>query len=193
MPVKAVRSRQIALPGAASVVTGAVLILAASLAGSPSARADSLDVWTTYPGMSACEADLLNLNDYCYGLRDGRAIGLVDAAAGVDELDQSLGIPYDDENTLPAPEGPDNPVVQVWNNTGDYTFIASGTSLAADVNAETPVYYIAPHSDATGPALDADSAEVTTEHSGNGPVYMRIDASDIPGLWDNIVDAPYDK
>jgi hypothetical protein len=188
--MKAARSRRVSLPGAASVATGAVLILTASLAGSPSARADIADAWTTYPAMSACKADLLNLNDFCYGLRNGQAIGLADATAGVDELDQSLGILYDDENTLPAPEGPGNPVVEVWNNTSDYTFIASGTSVVADVSAGTPVYYVAPHSDVTGPALDADSAEVTTVHSGKGPVYLRIDASDIPGFWDDIVDSP---
>jgi hypothetical protein len=48
-----------------------------------------------------------------------RAIGLIDARLAIDELDQRLGVYYDDENVLPAPEGPGNPVVEVWNNTPD--------------------------------------------------------------------------
>ena len=74
----------------------------------------------------------MSLVSYCYDLQDGTALGLIDASFAVDELDQSLGIDYDDENVLPAPEGPSNPVVEVWNNTNDYTFLAAGASLYND-------------------------------------------------------------
>ncbi|MBS2533329.1 hypothetical protein KGQ20_11140 [Catenulispora sp. NF23] len=86
--------------------------------------------------ISACKGDALNLDDYCYGLQNGQAIGLIDAALASDELDQATGIYYDGENTLPAPEGPGNPVVEVWNNTGDYTLIAADTENSQDALAD---------------------------------------------------------
>jgi hypothetical protein len=119
----------------AALTSGAVLLPAVS------ARAGVADVWTAYSSLSACQSDLLHLNDLCYGLQNGRAIGLIDAGLTVDELDQSLGIPYDDESVLPSPEGPANPVVQVWNNTGTYVFIP-------------------PRTDDAGSAIDADGAMV---------------------------------
>jgi hypothetical protein len=135
------------------------LALAVALVGAPAARAGVIDIWTTYPSMSACKGDLINLNDYCFGLQDGSAIGLVDTSLAVDELDQSLGIFYEDDNALPAPEGAANPVVDVWNNTGDYTFIAPGTSPYDDAVNGIPIYYIPPHADDNGPAIDAVNVE----------------------------------
>jgi hypothetical protein len=147
--------RPFALPVAVAITTVSMLLTALP------AHAGLVDIWTTYAGISACKTDLLNLNDFCYGLRDGQAIGLVDANVAVDELDQGLGVYYDDENVLPAPESATNPVVEVWNNTADYTFIAAGTSLAADEASGDTIYYIAPGADATGPAVDADGANIT--------------------------------
>jgi len=132
---------------AAAALVGAVFVPAAP------ASADTVDVWSTYPSMSACKGDLLN--DYCFGLQDGQAIGLIDATVTVDEVDQSTSILYDDENVLPAPEGPTNPVVEVWNNTSLLTFIAPGTSASADFTGGVPVYFIPPGADLTGPAVDA--------------------------------------
>jgi len=119
------------------------------------ANADLVDVWTTYSSINGCKTGLLDLNDYCYGLANGQALGLIDANLTVDELDQGLGIVYDDENVLPAPESATNPVVEVWNNTSIDTFIAPGTSLGADVASGATIYYIPPHTDFTGPAVDA--------------------------------------
>jgi len=155
MPSSQPRRKTAAMVGAVALVL--------PLAGP--ARADVVDLWTTYPGISACKADLLHLNDFCYGLADGQAVGLVDAAVTVDELDQTLGVAYDDENTVPAPESADNPVVEVWNNTGDYTFLAAGTSLAADASDGATIYDVPPYTDLRGPAVDADAANATTSLS----------------------------
>jgi len=113
--------------------------------------------------MDTCKTALLNLTSYCYGLQDGTTLGLIDASFAVDELDQSLGIDYDDENVLPAPEGLSNPVVEVWNNTDDRTFLAAGASLHNDAVTGVPIYYVAPHADDTwsGPPLDATQAQLT--------------------------------
>jgi hypothetical protein len=149
----------IARPRIAALAAASALALTATLAAAPAAHADVADVWTTYPNITACKADLLNLNNICYGLQNGQAIGLVDVAMAVDELDQSLGIDYNDENTLPAPESATNPVVEVWNNTPDYTFLAPGTSLYTDGEDGQTIYDIPPGQDLTGPAVDADGAQ----------------------------------
>jgi hypothetical protein len=148
-----------ARPRIVSLLAASALALTATLISTQSARADLADVWTTYPSMSACQGGLVNLNDFCYGLQDGQAIGLVDASLAVDELDQSLGIYYDDDNVVPAPEGPSNPVVQVWNNTSDITFIAGGASAYDDAADGDPIYFIPAHADDTGPAIDANGLQ----------------------------------
>jgi hypothetical protein len=127
-----------------------VLAAAASAVLLPgaSAHADIADVWTTYPSISACKGDLLHLNNFCYGLQDGQAIGLVDASLAVDALDQSLGVFYDDENDLPTPESAVNPVIEVWNNTNLITFITTtGTDGAT-------TYFVRPHADVKGEPVD---------------------------------------
>jgi len=124
--------------------------------GAPAAHAGAVDVWTTYSGMSACKS---GLNNYCFGLQDSQAIGLIDSNLTVDELDQSAGIFYNDDNILPAPEGAANPVVEVWNNTSDYTFIAPGTDPYEDAVNGIAIYNIPPYSDLTGPAMDAVDVE----------------------------------
>jgi hypothetical protein len=145
------------------------VVLAAGAAMLPAtAHANVADVWTTYAGMQTCKSDLLNLNGYCFGLQDGRAIGLISPTVAVDTLDQALGIRYDDENVLPSPEGPDNPVVEVWNNTSIATFLAPGTSAAADTAAGLTVYYIPPGADLTGPPVDADSFDATYYRPSDG-------------------------
>jgi hypothetical protein len=175
--------------GTLLALAAAALAAGAAVLPAGPARADVADVWTTYPSISACQSDLLNLNDFCYGLQDGQALGLIDAGLTVDELDQSLGIPYDDENVLPAPERPANPVVQVWNNTATYTFLAAGTSLAADASTTTTIYFIPPYSDDAGPAIDADGAMarfiITTADGATIPV------SGVSGLDQSVQTVPY--
>jgi hypothetical protein len=147
----------------ATLAAASALAVAASLACPLGTQAGVVDVWTSYPSMNSCKTALLNLTGYCYGLQDGTTLGLIDASFAVDELDQSLGIDYDDENVLPAPEGRSNPVVEVWNNTDDYTFLAAGASLYNDAVTGVPIYYVAPHADDTwsGPPLDATQAQLT--------------------------------
>jgi hypothetical protein len=140
----------------AAALTTAVLLPAAS------AHADVVNVWTTYPSMGACKTSLLNLNDYCFGLQDGSALGFIDAGLILDESSQALGRYYDDENNLPAPEGPANPVVEVWNNTDDYTFLTAGTSFAATAADGGTIYYIPPHADEVGEVpVDADQGNAS--------------------------------
>lgn len=142
------------------LVTSAALAASAVLLPAAPARADVADVWTTYASISDCQADLISLNDYCFGLQDGQAIGLIDAALTVDEIDQAAGIAYDDENVLPAPESSSNPVVEVWNNTGDPLFLGPGASLADDAASDS-IYVIPPGEDLTGPAIDADAVDIS--------------------------------
>lgn len=151
----------------------AVLAACTTLLPASPAHAGLADVWTTYPGMASCKSGLVHLvqlNNYCYGLKDGRAIGLLDASLAVDELDQTLGTYYDDENTLPAPEGPGNPVVEVWNNTGIYTFLGAGTSLAHDAATGAEIYNIPPGADLKGAPVDADAGDLENNHLFTGPV-----------------------
>jgi hypothetical protein len=149
--------RRFALPVAVAITVASIVLTAVP------AHADLVDIWTTYSSIGACKAAPLNLNDVCYGLQDGQALGFVDASATVDEFDQDLGVYYDDENVLPAPESATNPVVEVWNNTAVYTFIAAGPSLAADEASGTPIYYVQPGADLSGPPVDADGAFATYE------------------------------
>ena len=169
----AIRHRKIV-----TVLAASALALTSTLIITQSAHAGIVDVWTTYPSMSACQNDLVNLNDFCYGLQDGQAIGLIDASLAIDELDQSLGIFYQDQDVLPAPEGPANPVVQVWNNTSSYTFIAPGTSAYNDAAGGIAIYYIPPHTDYTGPAFDAvsDTGTWTIDYD----TAILITATDLP-------------
>ncbi|WP_411147050.1 hypothetical protein [Streptomyces sp. x-80] len=136
----------------APILATAALISGTVLTTAP-AHAASVDVWTTYTSISECKSDLLHLNNLCFGLMDGTALGLIDAGLTVDEADQALGVPYDDERPLPAPESATNPVVEVWNNSDIYAFIAEGPAEAEEAAGAT-IYSVAPHTDATGPAVD---------------------------------------
>jgi len=82
------------------------------------------------------------------------------------------GIAYDDESTIPAPEGPTNPVVEVWNNTPDEVFIGSGTSLIDDVTAGKPIYGIRAGADLKVAGVDAVAAESCMADSG-GPLTVN--------------------
>lgn len=76
-------------------VLDASTAMADSAALLPPPPTPRLQVWTTYPSMSACKAGVVNLtqlNDYCYGPVDGCAIGLLDAGLTLDELDQGLDV-----------------------------------------------------------------------------------------------------
>lgn len=128
------------------IATGALVL------PTPAAHAEVVDVWSTNANMSACKHNVLN--NYCFGLEDGQAIGLIDANLTVDELDQSLGIPYLDENLLPTPEGPDNPVVEIWNNTTIWAYAVPGASLADAIANGDTIYAIPAGADLTGPAVD---------------------------------------
>ena len=88
-----------------------------------------------------------------------------------------MGAPYLDENTLPTPEGPANPVVEIWNNTNLYTFIEPGTSLADDLHVGYGVFYIAPHADQTGPSLDADAVNAGYTVLAQAPALLPPDLS----------------
>jgi len=138
-----------------SVLPVAVAITAASmLLPVIPAHAGLVDVWSTYTSIDACKTGLLDLNDSCFGLADGRAIGLVDANVAVDDLDHALGVSYDDENVVPAPESATNPVVEVWNNTSIVLYLGPGTSLADDVASGDTIYYVPPETDLRGTPLD---------------------------------------
>ena len=135
-------------------LASAALIAAASLSASP-ASAGTLDVWTTYPSMGACKGDVVHVNVFCAGLQDGRAIGLIDASLAVDKADLAAHISYTDENALPAPEGPTNPVVEVSNNSGLVAAIGPGASLREDANNVGTIWAVMPGADAAIPATDA--------------------------------------
>ena len=130
----------------------------------------SATTWTTYADMGACKA--VTANTACFGLSDGQAIGLVNALAAQDHANQVHGIAYDDESTIPAPEGPTNPVVEVWNNTPDEVFIGSGTSLIDDVTAGKPIYGIRAGADLKVAGVDAVAAESCMADSG-GPLTVN--------------------
>ncbi len=131
-----------------------ILALASTtLAGPQPTHAAPTDTWTRYASIAKCKSDRAHLNNVCFGLKDGRSLGLIDAKLPDDELAQRKGAYYDDERELPAPEGPTNPVVEVWNNTDTYTFIAAAPAATDEARGNT-IYNIAPHTDATGPAVD---------------------------------------
>ena len=150
-----------------TLVFGAVSALALLAWLAPAAQANlSADVWTTYgsPGgslsadMSSCRAGVagLGLNDACYGLQNGQALGLIRALQTVDDLDQGLNVPYDDEASLPSPESPTNGIVRVWNGDADYTFLAAeNTSFGNDAEHNRTIYFVPPGAELSGPTLDA--------------------------------------
>jgi hypothetical protein len=164
-----------------AVAVGATLLPVSS------ARADVVNIWTTYSTMSDCKSGLVSVagvglveNDYCFGLEDGQAIGLIDAGLTLDELDQSLGMPYDDETSLPAPEGPDNPVVEVWNNTADDFFIAAGNyPLQYDINSDLYIFDVPAGEDLSGPSIDMISANHLYEREIGGDNIWN----DSAGTW----------
>ncbi|MFJ5879814.1 hypothetical protein [Kitasatospora cineracea] len=138
----------------AAAAAVAVLALAAGALAAPGpANAAGTDTWIRYASIARCKSDTAHHPDVCFGLKDGRSLGLADTRLADDVRHQREGTSYDDERELPAPEGPANPVVEVWNNSDLTGFISTRSAADAEARGET-IYSIAPHRDATGPAVD---------------------------------------
>jgi hypothetical protein len=151
-----------------------VLLVLASVA--PAAKANlTVDVWTTYghsggslkANMATCRKAIVEVvlkNDTCYGLENGQAIGLLRALEVTDELDEFLGVGYDDEAHLSSPESTTNKVIEIANDTPDYTFAVSGAhSFEFYGEEDDPIYDIPPGEELSGPALNALEGDLSYE------------------------------
>ena len=172
-------------------IRSAVLVAAmlgwAAMAAVPAAADVSANIYIVY-GAPTSDPAALTANiveclkapatSFCYRLSNGQALGAIDGALSADESAFRAGLPFDDEQPLPAPEGPDNPVVTVCNATSLPHLIAAGaSSFSADVAGGVPVYYVSAGKcarSAVGP-LDAETGEqdllsdaVPVSSGGNG-------------------------
>jgi len=125
----------------------------------PAARAQlRVNLWTTYSqgpsltvNMDKCEAAL---STACFGLKEGQVLGLLDPLALVDQVEEALGLPFDDSGPLPAPESASDPVVKAWNNSANELLLASWPP-EAETNDHGELWGVATDTSPSGPAIDA--------------------------------------